>query len=81
MPNVTDGGYRHRGSLMPMATVPDVTQDVGPLYDYPSRNTSFHNSSLHVKDPSSKLRTFDAESVTWNNFIQDFEDLVSECGW
>ena len=79
--NLTDGGYRQGESLLPMVTVPNVTRDVGALYDHPSRNTSLHNSSLHVKDPASKLPTFDAASVTWNNFIQDFEDLVSECGW
>ena len=81
VPNLIDGGYRQRESLLPMVTVPNVTRDVGPLYDYPSRNTSLHNSSLRVKDPASKLPTFDAARVTWNNFIQDFEDLVSECGW
>ena len=81
VPNLIDGGYRQRESLLPMVTVPNVTRDVGPLYDYLSRNTSLHNSSLRVKDPASKLPTFDAASVTWNNFIQDFEDLVSECGW
>ena len=81
VPNLIDGGYRQRESLLSMVTVPNVTRDVGPLYDYPSRNTSLHNSSLRVKDSASKLPTFDAASVTWNNFIQDFEDLVSECGW
>ena len=65
VPNLIDGGYRQWESLLPMVTVPNVTRDVGPLYDYPSRNTSLHNSSLRVKDPASKLPTFDAASVTW----------------
>lgn len=39
------------------------------------------NSSVRVKEPSTKLPTFNAVDTKWSIFIRDFEDIISEMGW
>ena len=39
------------------------------------------NASVHVKEPSVKMPSFEAETGNWTSLIQDFEDMVIEMNW